>query len=111
MNFTLLQYFHIPVDVEEKFKQVWIRILAMYLLALAMSCLFVCSAWFMWEGFFDNQLLMIFAIVTMAIILKTIFLPPIASGKKYTQLYKSYHKSRGVPCGGKQVERSRMPKP
>ena len=65
-----------------KFRQVWLRLMTIYILLLPAYVLFGGFIWFLWEEIVDSKLQMIYVILSAIISMILNTFPPIASGKK-----------------------------
>ena len=65
-----------------KFRQVWLRLMTIYILLLPAYILFGGFIWFLWEEIVDSKLQMIYVILSAIISMILNTFPPIASGKK-----------------------------
>ena len=65
-----------------KFRQVWLRLMTIYILLLPAYILFGGFTWFLWEEIVYSKLQMIYVILSAIISMILNIFPPIASGKK-----------------------------
>ena len=65
-----------------KFRQVWLRLMTIYILLLPAYVLFGGFIWFLWEEIVDSKLQMIYVILSAIISMILNTFPPIASGNK-----------------------------